>query len=115
MSIRNNPGAPTNGVSTVGAGLSGATTGVKLSYTVPAGKQARLGDVSVANFTLGPTVQARATIGGVTIVLQSGTAAFEYNGVVFGNAGDVFDVNVSALVGASSFDAGIHVEEFPAT
>lgn len=115
MSVRNYPGGPVNGVSTVGAALSGASTGVKLTYTVPAGKQARVWDVSVANFTLGPTVQARITVGGVTIVLQSGTAAFDFAGAAFLNAADTCDVNVSALVGASSFDAGIHVEEFPAT
>lgn len=115
MSIRNYPGNPINGVSTVGAGLSGAAVGVVLTYTCPAGRQAKLYDVSIANFNLAPTVQARVTIGGVTIVLQSGTTAFDFIGAVFLNAGDTCTVNVSALVAASTFDAGVFVEEYAAT
>ena len=115
MSVRNYPGAPVNGVSTVGHALSGAATGVVLSYTAPAGRQAKVTGATLAAFTGAPNVQIRATIGGVTIVLTAGTAALSYSNPVYLAPGDVLDVNVAALVGGSSFDAGVYAEEYAVT
>jgi len=114
MAQRTMLGNASNGAPTVGAALSGAATGVVLTYTVPAGKQAMLRFVSVANFTLAPTVQIRATVGGVTVVLWSGTTQVQLTAQMALNAADTVTINVSALIAASSFDAAIGAEEYSA-
>jgi hypothetical protein len=114
MTTRIDTAQPVQGVTTVGAGLSGASTGVKLSYTVPAGRQARISLISAANFNGAPTVQLRITVGGTTVVLSSGTVAQVSTGGVYLNAGDVADLNVSALVAATTFDGAIAAEEYAA-
>jgi hypothetical protein len=113
MSSRLQQNQPVQGVATVGAALSGAATGVVLTYTVPAGKQAEVHFVNVANFNLAPTVQIRFTVGGVTVVVGSATVAQSFSGRVPLNAADTCTINVSALVAASTFDVLVAAYEFP--
>jgi hypothetical protein len=96
----------------VGSGLSGASVGVKLSYTVPAGRTAMLRYIGVANFSGNPTVQLRVTYNAITVVISSGTVAQNQQPNISLNAGDIVDLNVSASIAASTFDGVISAEEF---
>jgi hypothetical protein len=106
-----NYGEPANGLSKIGAGLSGAIAGVRLSYVCPADKQAVVLTMGTAHFVgKAPVIQHRATIGDVTAVLFEG----ELPQVVLHNcclnAGDSVDLFVVAP--GDNFDGHISVEEY---
>jgi hypothetical protein len=115
MSVRNYPGAPTNGTYVRGSGLSGASTGDKLTYTCPANTQAVVTGIWVNPTAGAATIRIRPTLNGVLPSIMSGTTAFALQGQLTLNAGDVVAVNVAVLDAASVFDAVIAVLEFPAT
>ena len=114
MSSRVQQSQPVQGVTTVGAALSGATVGVKLSYVVPAGRQAELTWASAQNFTGAPTVAIQAIVGGTTVTLGSAAGPESFSGLIALNAGDTVQLNVTALVAASVFDGVISAREFVA-
>jgi hypothetical protein len=113
MAQRNYPFAANAGVSTPGTGLSGASTGVKLSYVVPAGKNAMFRFAAVSNISgTPPTIALQTITGGSTVTLQSQTTAFNISPNIALNAADTVQVNVTTLGAGSAFDAIISVEEF---
>lgn len=113
MSVRNYPGNPSNGANTSSAGLSGATTGTKLTYTCPAGAQAVCRFVSVMPTAGAATIQIIA--GTTTRLVQQGTTQMQLACYIPLSPGDTVKIFVSVLDAASVFDAIIGVEEFPAT
>lgn len=115
MSVRNFPYAPDNGGISKGTGLSGASTGVKLTYTVPTGHQAEVTLASVFPTAGAATIQIRATQSGTTTILQSSTGAQQFTGRLQLNAGDSVTINVSVLDAAGVFDANIDAREYPVT
>lgn len=115
MSVRNQYGGAANGGVAKGTGLSGASTGVKITYTVPTGNQAVLTCCTVFPTAGAATIQIRVTISGTTCILTQGTVAMIFVGQVNLGAGDTVTVNVSVLDAAGVFDATISAAEFPAT
>lgn len=93
-----------------GAAVSTATTGVKLSYTCPAAKQARGRCRARTSGT--QTVQLRITRSGeaAKVVRQVATAS-EVNEEVSLAAGDTVDWNCSVLLAASTADLDIEMDE----
>jgi len=112
MSTRVNNGAAVNGVTKNVNGASGAATGVVLTYTVPAGMQAELLFAEVNSFTLAPTVAVQYVNANGTYTLGSGTTAFASTLNVQLQAGETIQVNVTALVAASSFNAFFGIKEY---
>lgn len=92
---------------------STATTGVKLTYTVPAGKQAFIHAFAFFE-TVGTGVVAAAQVivGGATITLTQGTTALFSNGDFWLSAGDTFQWNVTTLIAASTADFSVMVQEY---
>lgn len=87
-----------------------STTGVKLTYTCPAGK---FGTVKATSrqITGTATIQLRRTRGGVTIVFATtATVGATIDRELHVIAGDVIDFNVSAAV-AGTADLDISAEE----
>lgn len=88
------------------------TTGVKATYTAPAGKTARCVMATLVVNVGTPTVQLRLNRGGTVIVLGSYTAQVREQGPVLLEPADVIDWNVSAAGGASStIDVSLHIDE----
>lgn len=98
---------------TAGSGLSGASIGVKLSYTVPAGRNAVLrfmGAFSIAN---APTIAPQVVIGGNTYILDSFTAGPKtYLYPISLNAGDTAQFNVTVGAAGGSFNGIICADEY---
>lgn len=113
MATRTWPFQPVNGAPVVGSALSGAVAATVLTYTVPAGRSAMLDFAGVANFSGAPTVAVKVTIGGTTVVLQSGSAAFNIAPRIALNAADTCTLVVTGTVAASTFDGFISATEFP--
>lgn len=88
------------------------TTGVKLSYTVPTGKTARVAGVSWWNNSGTPTVALELVRGANTVVIRSDSASYrEVLGLRL-EAGDTLRFNVTTAAAASSTaDATISLEE----
>ena len=112
MAQRLGPQGPQFGVPTVGAGLSGAAVATVLTYTVPTGRNALVRYAGVNNFSGAPTVQVRATVGGVTVVLGSGAGAYDTFPNLALNAADTLTIRVTAAIALSTFDATISADEF---
>lgn len=100
------------GGSVVAAAVDTAVLGVKLTYTAPAGRRAVVLTATCA-LTAGPapTVQLRATIGGVTVILAQGVAPQTFTFSVPLAAGDSVSWNVSVVGAASTCDFEISAEE----
>lgn len=91
---------------------STASTGVKLSFTVPAGSQGTLTEAFVSAQTGTPgTVAIQIVRGGTTVTLASGTTALTVTGPIYLKAGDVVQINVTAAGTASAADMMISVEQ----
>ena len=87
-------------------------TGVKLSYTVPAGKTARLLSASWFNNSGTPTVRLEIVRGGTTVVLRQDTASYREGIETALDPGDVVRFNVTVAAAASSTaDAQLSVIE----
>lgn len=114
MADRVNNQNPIAGVPTVGTGLSGATTGVKLGYTCPAGRVAVVRYWTVTSISGGgPTIVIQVTIGGVLDVIFSMTTSPQVQQVMIPlNAGDKIEANVTAAIAATTFSCLFGVEEF---
>lgn len=88
------------------------STGDKLTYTVPAGKTARITHVTWRNNSGAPTVDIRLARGGTTYVLKQFTNDLDAAVGYRLQAGDVIALNVSTIaVATSTADASIHIEE----
>jgi len=105
-------GGAINGAVVTGHLLSGAATGVVLSYVVPAGKQAKVTLFNVFGQVGTPTVQAQAIIGGVTVAVTQGGPNILFASGPALNPGDTAQINVTTLAAASTFDATICADEF---
>ena len=112
MSNRFQPYTANNGGRALGAALSGAATGVVLTYTCPAGKQATVRFVSLFQDTLAPTVAVQATLGGTTVNVFSSNANFQLNMTIQLNANDTVTLNVTTAVATSTFDGLICADEY---
>src|SRR5262249_16695499 len=99
------------------SGANTATTGVKSSYTVPAGVQAELESATAFETTGTAVVSALQIVRGATTVnLTSATTAGTFAGAVPLQAGDVVQWNGTTAVAASVTDYTINVrrERVPA-
>jgi len=112
MSTRLPPLLPVSGFTLAGAGLSGASTGVKLSYTCPVGRQAEVIFLGVAGFVLAPTLRLRAVIGGATVVIGQTTQANLLENTLCLQQGDSVEISVQTAVAGSSFDGCLVVKEY---
>lgn len=91
--------------------VSTTTTGVKLSYTVPANTWARLVGVSWFNTAGTPTVQLQLVRAGATLVLRQDATSYRDAVGVSLEAADVIQFNVTVAGTTSTADAVISVEE----
>ena len=115
VSSRVQQSQPIQGKTVAQAGISGASTGVKLSYTCPAGTQAEVTWMSAANFAGGaPTVTLEIFVGAQDCVVASGAAPLSASGPWYLNATDIAQIRVSVLAAGSSFDGVICAREYPA-
>jgi hypothetical protein len=113
MAVRAYPGGAANGAVSKSTGVSGATTGVKLTYTAPAGSAGKLQGASVFPTAGAATVQVLLRLSGTTIIVAQATTAIAFSVPHNLNPGDQVQVNVSVLDAASVFDACISVDEYP--
>lgn len=93
------------------------STGIKLSYTVPAGKAAEVVDATWRNITGNPTVVLQVDRGGgLEIGMEtSATGDIHATGVLILEAGDSVQWNVRiAAVATSTADASFSIREFTA-
>lgn len=114
MSVRDYPNAPDTGGIAKGTGLSGASTGDKLIYTCPTGKQAEVCGAWINPTAGAATIGFKAVLSGTNVVLQSGTVGQQLQGRLSLNAGDSLRLTVSTLDAASVFDGCITSREYPA-
>lgn len=109
------PGTEENGspVKVVVNDANTATTGVKASYTVPAGKTAIL-NAATAFATAGTTqvLQLQIVTGGLTITLLQAAPSATSNIDFTLSAGDVVQWNCTAAVAATTEDLLIAVTEY---
>lgn len=113
MSVRAFPGGAANGNVAHGTPLSGATTGPKLTYTCPAGFQARVIGVWV-NVTAGAAeIAVECSFGGAIRQLQRSTTSFQLVGNITLDPGSLCRLSVNVLDAASTFTGVICVEEYP--
>lgn len=112
MSSRIQQSQPIQGVTTVALAASCTTTGVKASYVVPAGRQARVTSMRTLNPVAGPTVALQCIVGGVTITLATGITAQSFSDTFYLNAGDTIQANCTVLQAASSIDVVLAAEEY---
>ena len=90
--------------------VSTASTGVKLSYTVPAGVQAYLQSASFFTTAGGPPTLALQVVRGAnTITLEQGTANFVQNLSFALLAGDTVQWNCTVLQAASTADLSLSI------
>lgn len=92
-----------------GSTVTSATT--LLSYTVPAGMQARLRHVTLFHNVGAPTIQLQVIRGGLTLVLEvfaAGSKAYYFPL----NAGDQVRLQTTVGVASGSADAMMAVEQF---
>lgn len=106
------PGAPVTGTYVRTAGLSGATTGIKQQYTVPAGRQAVVRAAGAFPTAGAATIALQASLNANVVNVSSGTVSQQVGGGQCLDAGDTFRVNVTALDAASVFDFYCCVEEY---
>ena len=107
FAIYGNTGGSAQPFGVAGAALSGAATGAKLSFTVPANAVGQLLNVTLANFTGAPTIAIQVVRAATTFNLGSFTAATNQQFAFSLQAGDVVQLNVTTAVGASVFDGTI--------
>ena len=101
---------PNTSDNTLVFGASTATTGIKATYTVPAGVQAELTSATFAETALTGAVSALQIVrGGVTYTLASYTTLGQFGGPVPLQSGDVVQWNVTTLVAVSTADYSINV------
>lgn len=113
MAARVSNQAAIEGVATVGAAINTAATGVKLTYTCPAGRVASVRMIGWGNVTgTAPNIQLRVTVGGVTVVFVSSSTGQSVLGNIPLNAGDTATINCSGAGVGSTIDGFIFVEEF---
>lgn len=115
MSVRNFPAGASNGAVAKNTGLSGASTGNKLQYIVPAGTQSVVRFCSIFPTAGAATIALQCVISGTTVTIMSGTTAQLQNVYVPLNAGDTAKIQVTVLDAASVFDATIGIDEYPST
>lgn len=96
-------GAPA-GFSKENVAVSGAATGVKQSFTVPAGQTGILQGATIFYDNLAPTVALQVVRGADTINLAQFTANGTFSDQFQLLAGDVVQWNVTTAVAASTFD-----------
>ena len=96
----------------IAAAASTATTGVKLSYTVPAGKTARLTGASAGTVGAGVTLQLQLVRAASTLVLDSITASKVETLTIELQAGDVIQWNCTVAVAATTADLTLGIQEF---
>lgn len=99
------------GATVIADGVATDTTGVKLSYTVPAGKTARVTGVSWFNTSGTPTVQLQLVRSAATIVIRQDVDSFTAAPGLRLQAGDTIQLAVTVLAVAGTADASISVEE----
>lgn len=104
-------GIPTRN-SQAATGLSGATTGIKQSFQVPAGSVGVLRSATYFPTVGAPTVNLQIVRGANTINLENGTVQVTVNSQVDLQALDTVQWNVTTAVAASTFDATISVDTF---
>lgn len=96
-------------------GIATDAAGVKLTYTPPSGKRARLRAFHWFNNSGAPTVRLEIVRGGLVHVLQEwATSGSDSVAGIILEPGDSarFSVAVAALAGSTA-DAGLHIEEQP--
>jgi methionine aminopeptidase len=114
VSTRTGAAGAINGVSTAGEALPATATGVQLTYTCPAGKQAVVRFVSIDTIVNAITIAVEAVIGGVNVEVTSFTANGVLNCTIPLNAGDVVQLDVTVAIAGGAFDALIGAEEYTA-
>lgn len=108
------PGRPTRAV---GAGLDGASTGAKLTYTAPAGKPALVMGAAVSGLGATTDVNLTVTAGAVTaMVYYNGAAGADWsnhNMMIPLEAGDSVSLRVVDITALDTFDGHIGILEAP--
>lgn len=113
MPYQPHPADPAVRRSPVVDGVDTTTTGVKLSYTVPAGGSAKLLSASWFNNAGTPTVKLQILRGAATIVLRQDAASFRESIPTTLLDGDVVQLNVTVGGTTSNADAQLSIEEYP--
>lgn len=98
--------------SSIAAAVSTAITGVKDSYTVPAGKTARFTGATAGPVGAGVTLQLQLVRAASTLVLDSITAAKVENFTLELQAADTIQWNCTVAVAATSCDLTLGIQEF---
>ena len=108
------PGNTPNVTYTGNDGISSASTGIKLTYTCPAGFQALVLSVIVGPIAGGaPTIRAELNITSDIISINESATPFCTLCMMWINPGDSCRFNVITAVSGSTFAAAISVEEYP--
>jgi hypothetical protein len=92
-----------------------STTGIKLSYVVPAGRVSKLLDASwflVAGAA--PTIALQVILGGVTITINSFTVGSQPSFSCWLASGDTVQWNVTTLGAAGTADLTLALEDYEA-
>lgn len=109
------PYKPSEPISLVIAAVDLATTGVKQTYTVPAGRRAKfIGASQSLTGGVAPIIALQLIVGGVTVQMQRLTAQGAIVVPAWLAAADVVRWNVIVLGAAGVGDLTITVEEFVA-
>lgn len=105
-------GTPSSGVTVSNAAIDSSTTGQKLVYQCPVGKQAKVLVARTCLYNGSPTVEIVVTVGGNAIAVQKGTTQLaDLSGYIL-DAADTIEIDVAIAAAASSFQAIISVEEY---
>jgi hypothetical protein len=107
------PAGGASNLEVVGNALSGATTGVKLTLTVPAGVSATFQTATIFYTNLAPTVNLRLVRAATNYNLFSTAVGGVFYGPIGLVAADTVVWNVTTAVAASTFDAVISAVQTP--
>lgn len=109
---RQYPGAAIGMGGARAASLSGASTGIKLTYTVPAGRQARITGAWIRQTAGAATIGTRASIGGTACQGPAFAGDTTFAAGICLDTGDSFSLTVAVLDAATLFDGVISAEEY---
>jgi hypothetical protein len=112
--VRNYPGGAAAPFAQANSVINTSSTGVKLTYTTPAGRQSQVTLIALSAVPAGVTVRVETTIAGTTRTLQDFTAATLIVISLQLDSGDSVAVNVT-VAAAGTMGALLNGLEFAAT
>lgn len=105
-------GQPIRGTAARITSALASTTGIKLTYTCPTGRQAKVTNVTVFPTAGAATIDIQTILNAQTVQLKNGTGQQEYAGGLMLDEAETCRINVTVLDAAGVFNSQISVEEF---